>query len=402
MKAGIAALLVLLAPVGRPAPPPQCPVTPRTATEIGTRELVIEHLAASPGVVTPYPASPQQGARYLRARVEVAQPPDCDWLLTVRDQEYRLIQTFGRRDFSTAGQRWTYRINGQQVLFDLQPCADGRQPTIRLGGYVWMPEAATNTYYSLQGATEAFHPITRVDSSLRRLGDVTGLLMSSFVKDSWSCSGVMITPELFLTNWHCGGPGHIRASGPAGGTTPFPSGGYWSPEIVADTVIDLSWDGDGISRELAVTEVVARSEPLDFALLRTVEVDRRGPIRPVKLASAAPAAGDLLTIVHHPAARTKQVSSGCQAVDADYGGWRDSTVRSDFTHLCDTEAGSSGAPVFNARLELVGLHHLGFDYDGGTCRYRDHENKAIKIAAIIEHVRTSVPSIYQEVMTWQR
>lgn len=378
-----------------------CPETPYIITELGAREEVIERLSIAAGVVTPYPSGPQSGARYVRAHVKVDEPPDCDWFLSVRDRDYRLIQTFGREEFPAASTRWTQRIRGDRALFDLQPCADGRAPMVVFPGYIWMPEDARNTYYSLQSAQPGFAELTTVDTSFRRLGDFTGLLMGSFLRYSWSCTGVMITPDLFLTNWHCGGPGKVRASGPGGGMTDYPRNGYWTPEIVADMVIDLSWDGDTLSRELIVSGVAARSEALDFALLRVTALDRLGPIRPVRLAAAALNRNDPIRIVHHPAGRVKQLSWNCQVRQPNRPGWQDASAMSEFTHVCDTEAGSSGAPVLTGGNELAGLHHLGFDYDTQACRYLDRENKAVKIADIMEAVRLNAPLVFAEVRRWQ-
>jgi hypothetical protein len=379
-----------------------CAEAPAIITELGARAQVIERLSAAPGVVTPYPSQPQDGARYVRVQVELSAPPDCDWFLSVRDARYRLIQTFGRDNVTGPAVRWTYRIPGDRALFDLQPCPGGGGPVVVFKGYIWMPDAAKNPYYSLQTAGQpAYRPLTDVDTSFRRLGDFTGLLMGSSTTQSWSCTGVMITPDLFLTNWHCGGPVKVRSALAGGGPADFPIQLYWSPAIWDDMVIDLSWDGDLLSRELLVTGVPAKDEALDFAILRVAAIDRLGPIRPVRVATARVAQNDPLRIVHHPGGSVKQLSWNCRVSDAQRAGWRNAAVLSEFTHLCDTEAGSSGAPVLDGRNELVGLHHLGFDYDTQACRYLDRKNKAVTIAAILEYVRDNHSALYGEVQRWQ-
>jgi V8-like Glu-specific endopeptidase len=87
--------------------------------------------------------------------------------------------------------------------------------------------------------------------------------------------------------------------------------------------------------------------------------------------------------------------------DVQRAGWRNRAVSSEFTHLCDTEAGSSGAPVLNGQNELVGLHHLGFDYDMQRCEYLDRENKAVSIAAILDFIRNIHSALHAEVQRWQ-
>ncbi len=398
-----AVVLLVLTALGTPRQPPACPTGTKMLTEIGARAQLPEDFNGGPGVAVAYPSVAEGAARYLRVRLSVATPPDCDWYLTARDTDSRLMQVFGRAQFPGDASVWTHRIKGKQVLFDLQPCADGRQPAVKFLSYIWMPENATGqTYYSLQTeGVETFRSLNVVDSKYRRLGDVTGLFIGSFNQSSWVCSGVMITPDLFLTNWHCGGPGKVRSWGPGGGAVDFPAAGYWAQNITTDGVIDLSWDEDGISRELLVKETAAPpNQDLDFALLRVVPLDDLGPIRPVRIATAPVATNDKLLIVHHPAGRPKQLSWNCEVRDANHAGWWDTAKKTEFTHLCDTEAGSSGGPVLNVRYELVGLHHLGFDVDPQTCRV-DRENKAVKISAILKWLEDNRPAVYQEIKKWQ-
>lgn len=266
-----------------------------------------------------------------------------------------------------------------------------------------MPDQADGrrTYYSTQTpGKERWQELIKADTQFRRLGDATGLLMGSFTRQSWSCTGVMITPDLFLTNWHCGGPAGVLSEISAANVA-FPVGSYWSRSIWQDVLIDLSWDDDPVSRELTVIGVPVKSEALDFAILRIAAVDRLGPIRPAKIAPARVAAKQNIRVVHHPAGRVKQLSWNCTVADAQWAGWRDTAVRSEFKHLCDTEAGSSGAPIFNEQNELVGIHHLGFTFDSTKCEYRDHENKAVAISDILDNVRTVAPDVHAEIMKWQ-
>ncbi len=395
-------LLLVATALSASEPPPQCQDQPRMLTEVGARAQVEDDFDAGPGVLFRYPSVAQSGARYLRVRFSVTSPPDCDWYFTARDKDQRLVQVFGRAQFPSAGSAWTRRIQGKQVLFDMQPCADGRQPAVKFLAYIWMPEQAEQPYYSLQKDQARFLSITAVDTMYRRLGDSTGFFIGSFNQATWVCSGTMITPDLFLTNWHCGAPGKVRSWGPGGGAVDFPAAGYWETRIAADAVIDLSWDEDGVSRELLVKGTATPpDQDLDYALLRVTPLDDLGPIRPVKIATTPVALNDQILIVHHPAGRTKQLSWNCGVSDADRAGWRDASKATEFAHDCDTEAGSSGAPVLNARYELVGLHHLGFDQDPKTC-VTDKVNKAVKISAILDRLKTNARPVYDEVMTWQQ
>jgi hypothetical protein len=48
-------------------------------------------------------------------------------------------------------------------------------------------------------------------------------------------------------------------------------------------------------------------------------------------------------------------------------------------HNVNTLAGSSGAPLFDAELRLVGLHHAGFDWPAANQAY----NQAIPMSLIV-------------------
>jgi V8-like Glu-specific endopeptidase len=368
----------------------QCENGAKLVTELGHREQVPDDFAPVGGGVFAYPSPAQDNARYVRTRFSVSNVPDCEWFFTVRDGVQRPIQVFGRNDFRDVTTRWTHRVNGTQALFDLVPCDGGRGPTIKFLEYIWMPETAEHPYYSLQSTLPAYREITAVDTALRRLGDVAAFLAASWERASWACSGVMLTPTLLLTNWHCGGPPTL------------PDKGFWNPDIRRDTLVDLSFDGDTLSRELQVHDLATTpNKNLDFVVLRTAAIDNLGPVRPVKLATTDPAANDEIRVVHHPAGKIKQLSWNCVVRQASYKGWQNEAVLSEFTHVCDTEGGSSGAPVLNLRGELVGLHHLGFDFDQQTCRQIDRENKAVKISAILDAIKIDKREVFDEIMRWQ-
>jgi V8-like Glu-specific endopeptidase len=372
-------------------PPPKCGDTGKIVTELGRREQVPATFAPLGGGVEAYPSPAQQNARYVRVRFTVEQVPDCDWFFTVRDPLHRPIQVFSIADFRGVATRWTHRVDGMQALFDLTPCAGGRAPVIKFVEYVWMPAIADNPYYSLQSAVPAYRDITTADTALRRHGDVVGFVASSWDRASWVCSGVILSPDLLLTNWHCGAPPGL------------PDKAFWNPDIQRDTLIDMSFDGDTRSRELMVTGVaVAPNKTLDFVVLRTAPIDALGPLRPVRISMTDPAANEDIRIVHHPAGKVKQISWNCVVRKASYKGWQDAATSSEFTHACDTEGGSSGAPVLNKQGELIGLHHLGFDFDKQKCQQVDKENKAVKISAILEAIERDAKAVHDEIMRWQK
>ncbi len=329
----------------------------------------------------------QQDARYLRARIEVKGVANCDWYLTVRDEKLRPIQTLSPEDFAKSTSRWTSRIPGSTASFDLQGCPTvSEEPKMLLQEYILMPKNVQRTYYSAQDpGNPMFKDLYDQSISLRGYGDFVGFMMSSWERESWTCSGVMVAPDLFLTNWHCGAP---RAS--------FPVEGYWNEQIVKDTMIDISWDGDELSREYYGLRLAAADSDLDFALVEVAPLNWSGRARPVTITRRTPQTNDPIVIIHHPAARTKQVSLDCTILSTSLKSWRGGIDGIDFGHRCDTEAGSSGAPVLNRDGQLIGLHHRGFDVDSKTCAQTDRINKAVRIDKILDFLSVNHPDLLRK------
>jgi len=103
-------------------------------------------------------------------------------------------------------------------------------------------------------------------------------------------------------------------------------------------------------------------------------------LRPATLLDRAPQSEEVL-MVHHPEALPKRLTRNCRvSAGVAVGGDR-------FAHTCDSEGGSSGAPVFDVQGRVLGLHHEGFHRDPQTCSATDRVNKAVRIDKILAWLR---------------
>lgn len=343
---------------------------------------------------------PAEGARYVRALLSYERHSSCGWFLTVRDEAFHPLQVFTAAEFDGASQRWTVRVPGSRVRFDLKGCKGSEMPVLVISRLIKMPASATasaSTYYSVRDKTSPWQNLYDPGQPTVRLprvpsGDYVGMLMSSLAGPNlsgvirtflWTCSGVMIGPSMYLTNWHCGGPDPRDVK--------LADDHFWTPDVIRNILIDMSWDDDQISEEYSATRLVAASPELDLAVLEIHPVRFGGRTRSATFRESPPSVNEPLYIVHHPLALRKQYSGQCSVQQTGFANWRSAANRSDLVHDCNTEGGSSGAPLFDSDGLIVGLHHLPYTYKPGTCEITSR-NKAVSSPSIVRFL-TGIPEI---------
>jgi hypothetical protein len=337
-------------------------------------------------------------ARYLRARIRVDNGAARDWTLLVRDGNWRIVQTVHPADIEPRQSFWSARVYGSKIFVTLG-VPSGSATTLRIDKYLIVPTGLKAPFYSSQDPAQprwvplndvaVDSPSAKIKKEIRSLGDNVGLFNAVVRNESWSCTGVMIAPGLFLTNWHCG---EKKGSNDEA---------YWNFLLLSDMFVDISWDGDNVSHELQCTEVVAIDRDRDYAIVR-VRPLHDGELPSFALLETAPVKrNDPLLIIHHPGGIEKQVTTQCLVVDPARSDWKNSGIISDFLHVCDTAPGSSGAPVYNATTKkLVGLHHYGFDYDA-NCNPMTRTNRAVHISIILDDLKARYRPVYDEIMRAQ-
>ncbi len=183
------------------------------------------------------------------------------------------------------------------------------------------------------------------------------------------CTGFRVGQRLFLTNYHCWEAHHCSVLFHLGYERGMPQGRQ-------------AW--------LRCTEVVDQFERLDFALYRVENYrfadDQDYP--PATLTTKTLVLDAPLILPGHPVASPKAVDASvdCRltlAVPYMHEG------RESIQHQCDTEGGSSGAPLMDRENgHVVGIHWGGTD--------DTLSNHAIPISLILQYLAAAQPAAYAE------
>lgn len=320
---------------------------------------------------------PAENARYVRVLFRQRDQSVAAWTLRIRDGEGRPIQSITSTAVGAAP-FWTRRLYADTIEIVVES-ETSVAPVESLFFQVMVENPLT--FYSTKGPKPDWSDVyDRVDDAggiveefEKREAESVGMFLTAAGNNldgvaAWTCSGVLIADRpnlLFLTNDHCGGLSEPR----------------WSTSVCeGNGIVDFSWDGDAVSRQHQCREVVARSSVLDLALLRLAPAasDDAAPL-PASFATNNNE-GEAIAVIHHPSSETKKISRACSSLIADISGTLNEV--NDFAYDCDTEAGSSGAPVFNTEGNVVGIHHTGHEKTAtGQC---DGLNKAVRLDRIRE------------------
>lgn len=178
------------------------------------------------------------------------------------------------------------------------------------------------------------------DPNLALSQKVGQLLMVRDQKVQGSCSGSLVGPALFLTNFHC--------------VIDTETGAAWQPEelyIVMEHLQDGDWGPEG---SIAITQIVLKTDRLlDYALLAiNPPLGEKYGYLQVEANPQIIEQTQEVKIIQHPQGRSKEIVTEDTSV----------VQQNQFLmhYLADTEGGSSGSPVFDLQGEkIVALHHAG-------------------------------------------
>jgi hypothetical protein len=334
---------------------------------------------------------------YVRLLFSASASPQDEWQLIAYDKVFHVVAHLTANDFhdrtgsGAETQRWTGLLPGDLTL---ELVAQRGNARVNLAAMIAFPKASPDTrFFSVKGDVPDWKDLySTQDDTEERAGAAVGMLVSGMLDpgtgaySSWCCSGVMVSRDIFLTNWHCGSLPNLSAND------------FWADDVCANTVIDLAWDDRSASGNQAARQqysckhVLMKSRELDFALLRVAPiVGSNGflgdPIHvDLGRARSAPARSSIF-VIHHAQCSPKLVSARCRSGSAN---------GNEFFHDCDTEPGASGSPVFASDGQVVGLHHRGFLRDSTSCGVIDRRNAGIPITKIVEFIQFQNPSLARE------
>ena len=388
----------------QPDPPPQCKA-PELVTLFGTwfpADLVLDR-------TTPRPQSPispvvaEGPVESIRLKLETTPVAGAAWRLVLRDGAGRVLAILGPADFADGPQvgphrRWTSRLPASRIMPELLNARLGESVSIRSG--IALPHGSPDQrLFSIAGSQPLWNELYKQgDARPKEVGDAVGMLVTSSVaiegggltenheRTPWCCTGVMVAPNVFMTNWHCGGRG---ATNPQA---------YWNSDVWDNTVVDLGWDDGQVRRQYNVVKRLYVNQGLDVAFLEITPTVGAGAAvgqsNTVQISTDEPTANEPVFIVHHARCLPKLVTRNC-AIVGPRPGWTATgaaPASTEVAHNCDTEPGASGAPVFNASGQLVALHHLGFN-QGGACQIPDRLNRAVTMKSIAHDLREKAPEL---------
>jgi len=186
---------------------------------------------------------------------------------------------------------------------------------------------------------EAFNEDTFArDSPYRAAASVVGLILLQLDDEPRPfCSGLLISSKYILTARHC-----LQQR--------IANTDEWEPLRPQQIIFELDYLKYGSAAKtypLKVVPVEIGPGDLDFAVLEAINDIPLGN-RKIPVPGGDPRPKEDLYVIHYPGGETlKLTRRECRAADRPEDGHF-------FRHVCDTEPGSSGAPVFNINFESTG------------------------------------------------
>jgi hypothetical protein len=313
---------------------------------------------------------------WIRAKISIrGKKPIVSWQIKILGPNDEDVQTIeGLAAFASSDTIWTQLVAGSRLTLNLRSSGtiDGLQVCLDSVNVPRFEPGVKSIIHNHDdredlvqnyGTGSRYYEFSKPIALIRFLKQISGKSIES------SCTGFLITPTLLLTNNHC----------------------IDSPQQVSTTSITFDYEtGHTNPIPIGPRSLSYTNKALDFTLLR---IDETGhPI--AKISLAAVQQRQPMILIQHPMAEPKMIAvKKCQIQDVHAVG-----RPTDFFHLCDSSAGSSGSPVMDQRTGIAyGLHHLGATDPAD----KDYHNLAVYFGEIIGDIKVHEPMIYSEILAAQ-
>jgi endonuclease G len=185
-----------------------------------------------------------------------------------------------------------------------------------------------------------------------------GLLRVENVHGEFSGTGFRIGADLVLTNEHVLFPEQVKAT---------------------SVRVDFGFDVDAEGTSLSVVPLTGDPATIDsdrdndWAVIRVAGMNSTIPVLAIANAPI-PADGDRAYIVQHPDGRQRRLGFVRNVITA--------VTNDRVQYLTDTQPGSSGAPVFDAKCRVIALHHRGGTPTQKTGKAPLTKNQGVRISCV--------------------
>jgi len=298
-----------------------------------------------------------QTTRVLISDITLSGPGD--YAIDIADGTGTIVETLTYEQLKTRSRIWSKLAVGGSISVRVR----GRDAAAKLAfkltriAFDFNAVAEKSPVGAINGLTDVALYRGELAEEVRRIAPSVAKL--EYIKNDakYTCSAFLVTPRNLVTNAHC------IASQPVCDT--------------AVAVFDYQKRADGgiaLGRQYRCDTFLGADRTLDAAVFALAERPGDGDPqrRPLAFAKGSAAVGEPLILVQHPGGNPKMVSvEGCAASTAPSG---------DFRHGCDTEQGSSGAPLVRPDGTLVGLHKIGHGGDPLSGRH----NTALDAATLLD------------------
>jgi len=276
--------------------------------------------------------------------------PNRDYTVVIRDGDRKSVARYKAEQFSRSPELWSDVVFSDRVHVQVE--GEPGDLAFTIDKFVFQLDPVGRL--TPQTTIPNWRTVSESAAQLRipRMLEAARAVAKLFIGDGYVCSGFLVTVDILLTNHHC-----LARSEAFAATRGQPL----NKRTCTDIEGHFDFDQQGSPKKALKTNCLAVLDfdaDLDFALLRIdsrpiVSVETPAARQPLKFATSRIPSGRDVFVIHHPAGLAKKVSFQCRATD----GRVDSEKL--IEHDCSTVGGSSGSPILNADMEVVGLHFRG-------------------------------------------